>query len=36
MVFKELAWGITPGQFATWYDGDALIGSGVIGSESGR
>ena len=36
MVFKELAWGITPGQFATWYDGDALIGSGVIGSDSGR
>ena len=36
MVFRELAWGITPGQFATWYDGDALIGSGVIGSESGR
>lgn len=31
MVFKELAWGITPGQFATWYDGDKLIGSGVIG-----
>jgi len=30
MVFKELAWGITPGQFATWYDGDKLIGSGVI------
>ncbi len=36
MVFKELAWGITPGQFATWYDGDALIGSGIIGSDSGR
>ena len=36
MVFKELTWGITPGQFATWYDGDALIGSGVIGSDSGR
>jgi tRNA-specific 2-thiouridylase len=22
--------GITPGQFAAWYDGDEMIGSGVI------
>ena len=22
--------GITPGQFAAWYDGDELVGSGVI------
>ncbi|MFN7328689.1 MAG: aminomethyltransferase beta-barrel domain-containing protein, partial [Bacteroidota bacterium] len=22
--------GVTPGQFAAWYDGEELIGSGVI------
>ncbi|MCK5463842.1 MAG: hypothetical protein KAI95_12525, partial [Bacteroidales bacterium] len=22
--------GITPGQFAAWYEGDEVIGSGVI------
>ncbi|WP_346987873.1 aminomethyltransferase beta-barrel domain-containing protein, partial [Alistipes onderdonkii] len=22
--------GITPGQFAAWYDGDELVGSGII------
>ncbi|TFH48727.1 MAG: hypothetical protein E4G92_03065, partial [Bacteroidia bacterium] len=22
--------GITPGQFAAWYDGEELLGSGVI------
>ncbi len=30
LIFKELQRGITPGQFAAWYDGDELIGSGVI------
>lgn len=30
MLFKEPAWGVAPGQFAAWYDGDELIGSGVI------
>ncbi|MBD80643.1 MAG: tRNA 2-thiouridine(34) synthase MnmA [Crocinitomicaceae bacterium] len=30
LVFEELAWGVTPGQFATWYEKDRLIGSGVI------
>ncbi len=30
IVFDELQRGITPGQFAAWYDGDELIGSGVI------
>lgn len=28
--FKEPQRGITPGQFAAWYNGDELIGSGVI------
>lgn len=30
IVFDEPQRGITPGQFAAWYDGDELIGSGVI------
>jgi len=30
IVFDELQRGIAPGQFAVWYDGDELIGSGVI------
>ncbi len=30
IIFKELQRGITPGQFAAWYDGEELIGSGVI------
>ncbi|QQR97242.1 MAG: tRNA 2-thiouridine(34) synthase MnmA [Sphingobacteriales bacterium] len=30
VVFKNLQKGITPGQFCAWYDGDELIGSGVI------
>lgn len=29
-VFDTPQRGITPGQFAAWYDGDELIGSGVI------
>ncbi|MBM3420428.1 MAG: hypothetical protein FJY11_04755, partial [Bacteroidetes bacterium] len=29
-IFNELQRGITPGQFAAWYDGEELIGSGVI------
>ncbi|MDW3648363.1 MAG: tRNA 2-thiouridine(34) synthase MnmA [Bacteroidia bacterium] len=28
--FEELQRGITPGQFAAWYKGEELIGSGVI------
>lgn len=31
IVFSEPAKAVAPGQFATWYDGDELIGSGVIG-----
>ncbi|MEN6456183.1 MAG: tRNA 2-thiouridine(34) synthase MnmA [Prolixibacteraceae bacterium] len=30
MIFDEEQRGVTPGQFAAWYDGDELIGSGVI------
>lgn len=30
LVFDEDQRGITPGQFAAWYDGEELIGSGVI------
>lgn len=30
LVFDKLQRGITPGQFAAWYDADELIGSGVI------
>jgi len=31
IVFSKLQRGITPGQFAAWYDGEEVIGSGVIG-----
>lgn len=30
LVFDQKQKGITPGQFAAWYDGNELIGSGVI------
>ncbi len=30
IVFSEPQRGITPGQFAAWYEGDELTGSGVI------
>lgn len=30
IVFDQPQRGVAPGQFATWYDGDELIGSGVI------
>lgn len=30
ILFRELQRGITPGQFAAWYDGEELAGSGVI------
>lgn len=30
LLFDEAQRGITPGQFAAWYDGDELVGSGVI------
>ncbi len=31
LFFKSPQRGVAPGQFAAWYDGDELIGSGVIG-----
>jgi len=30
IVFDKAQRGITPGQFAAWYEGDEVIGSGVI------
>ena len=30
LLFDEPQRGITPGQFAAWYDGDELVGSGMI------
>jgi len=30
IVFENAQRGITPGQFAVWYDSDELLGSGVI------
>jgi tRNA-specific 2-thiouridylase len=30
MLFEEIQRGITPGQFAAWYQNDELIGSGII------
>ena len=30
VIFNRLQRGITPGQFAAWYDGEELTGSGVI------
>jgi tRNA-specific 2-thiouridylase len=30
IIFENEQRGITPGQFAAWYSGDELIGSGVI------
>ena len=30
IMFNKLQRGITPGQFAAWYNGDEVIGSGVI------
>ena len=30
IIFDKQQRGITPGQFAAWYDGDELLGSGVI------
>lgn len=32
VVFNKLQRGVTPGQFAAWYHGDEVIGSGVIDS----
>jgi tRNA-specific 2-thiouridylase len=30
LVFERAQRGVTPGQFAAWYDGEELVGSGVI------
>jgi tRNA-uridine 2-sulfurtransferase len=31
VIFYKLQRGVAPGQFAAWYEGDEVIGSGVIG-----
>ncbi|MDZ7636318.1 MAG: aminomethyltransferase beta-barrel domain-containing protein [Bacteroidales bacterium] len=30
IIFDRQQRGVTPGQFAAWYDGEELLGSGVI------
>jgi tRNA-specific 2-thiouridylase len=35
IIFEKSQRGITPGQFAAWYDGDELLGSGPIDEQSG-
>lgn len=30
VIFNDPIWSVTPGQFVAWYNGDELIGSGVI------
>jgi tRNA-specific 2-thiouridylase len=35
IIFKDGQRGIAPGQFAAWYDGDELLGSGVINNQTG-
>ena len=30
IIFERAQRGITPGQFAAWYDGEEVVGSGVI------
>ena len=31
VIFNKLQRGIAAGQFAAWYEGDEVLGSGVIG-----
>jgi len=33
ITFDEPQFGITPGQAAVWYDGDLLLGGGIIETE---
>ncbi len=35
IVFDEPQFGVTPGQAAVWYDGDVLLGGGLIDQKSG-
>ena len=30
IIFDEAQRGVAPGQFAAWYEGEELLGSGVI------
>ncbi|MBE9167709.1 tRNA 2-thiouridine(34) synthase MnmA [Pleurocapsales cyanobacterium LEGE 06147] len=34
LVFDEYQFGITPGQAAVWYDGEVLLGGGIIEQEA--
>lgn len=34
IIFEKSQRGITPGQFAAWYDGEELLGSGPIDEQS--
>jgi hypothetical protein len=36
IIFEKDQRGITPGQFAAWYDGDELLGSGAIDEQTGH
>jgi len=34
IIFKEPQFGVTPGQAAVWYEGDCLLGGGIIESDT--